>query len=110
MKTLIRWAVLTFTILTISNVVPGVTVDSVWAAIVAAMVLGLVNTLLKPIITFVTFPINLLTFGLFSLVINAGLILLVSDIVPGFEVEGFWIALLFSILFSLASSLISWVL
>ena len=77
---------------------------------VAALVLGLINTLLKPIITFIAFPINLLTFGLFTLVINAGLVLLASDMVPGFEVEGFWVAVLFGALLSIASSLISWVL
>jgi putative membrane protein len=110
MKTLIRWAVLTLVIMFLSNWVPNVTVENWWAAVAAALVLGLINTLLKPIITFIAFPINLLTFGLFSIAINAWLVFLASDIVPGFEVQGFWIAVLFSIAFSLASSLVSWVL
>ncbi len=110
MKTLIRWAVLTFVIMMLSNWIPNVTVENWWAAVIAALVLGLINTLLKPVITLLAFPINLLTFGLFSIVINAWLVLMASDMVPGFEVAGFWTAVLFSLAFSVASSLISWVL
>ncbi|MDD5710794.1 MAG: phage holin family protein [Candidatus Colwellbacteria bacterium] len=110
MRTLIRWAVLTFVIMVLANWIPNVTVENWKAAVIAALVLGLINTLLKPVITFIAFPINLLTFGLFSVVINAWLVLLASDMVAGFGVEGFWTAVLFSLAFSIASSLISWIL
>lgn len=109
MQTLIRWLTLTLVVLGISNIMTSVSVDSFWTALVTALVLGLVMTLLKPIITFIAFPINLLTFGLFTLVINAGLVLLAASIVPGFVVAGFWAALLFGLLLSIISSLISWV-
>lgn len=69
-----------------------------WVAIIVAVVLGLVNTLIKPIISFLTLPINILTLGLFSLVINAALILGVAHIVNGFTVGDFFDALLFSII------------
>ena len=81
-------------------------VESVWAALVAAFLLGIVNAVLRPILIFFTLPITVLTFGLFLLVINGLMLLLVSSIVRGFHVNGFWGAVLGSILISL----VSWVL
>ncbi|MBU2101285.1 phage holin family protein [Patescibacteria group bacterium] len=107
MKTLLRWLALTLVILALSNLMSSVTVNGFVAALTAALVLGLINTLLKPIITLIAFPINLLTFGLFTLVINAGLVLLAAAIVPGFIVAGFWSAVLFGFLLSIISPLIS---
>lgn len=82
-------------------ILPGVKVDSFVTALVVAVVLGIVNAILKPILVLLTLPINLLTLGLFSLVINAVLILLVTAMVPGFTVAGFWTALVFSVVLSL---------
>jgi putative membrane protein len=82
----------------------GVQVKDFLTAILVAVVLGVVNTILKPILTLLTLPINLVTLGLFTFVINALLVLLVANIVPGFHVDGFLSALLFSIVFSLMNS------
>jgi putative membrane protein len=82
-------------------VLPGVDVDSFFTALVVAVFLGIVNTFLKPVLHIIAFPITLLTLGLFALVINALLVLLVANIVPGFHVDGFWTALLFSIVLSI---------
>ena len=86
--------------------IPGVTVDNWVTVLLVAIFLGIVNTILKPILVILTLPINLLTLGLFTLVINAVLVLLVSAVVPGFHVDGFIAALLFSIVLSLVSSIV----
>lgn len=83
---------------------PGVKVDGYFTAIVVAVVLGIVNTILKPILILFTLPITILTLGLFTFVINALMILLVSNFVPGFHVRGFWWALIFSLVLSLVNS------
>ena len=88
---------MTLAILGTSYVLPGVSVDGFWAALITALVLGVVNVVIKPILLFLTLPINILTLGIFTFVINALLILLVSVIVSGFSVASFWWALLFSI-------------
>lgn len=86
---------------------PGVSVDSFIIAILTAIVLGLINMFIKPIINILTLPINLLTLGLFSFVVNALMILLVSHFVTGFHVNGFIAALLFSIVLSLVNSVLN---
>lgn len=77
--------------------VPGVTITSFWVALVAAMVFGVINAIVKPLVVALTLPINILTLGLFTLVINALLTLLVASLVPGFAIAGFWVALIFAI-------------
>lgn len=74
---------------------------SFWTAIVVAIVLGIVNALLKPLLILLTLPVTILTLGLFLFVINAALVLLVAKLVPGFEVRGFWWAMLFSLVVSI---------
>src|SRR3989344_7729547 len=73
-----------------SYILPGVVVDGFGAAVLTAVILGIVNTLLKPLLIILTLPITILTLGLFLLVINAGLIMLVGAIVPGFSVLNIW--------------------
>jgi len=80
------------------------------AALVAALVLGLVNALIRPILVILTLPVTLLTLGLFLFVINAGLFWLVAELVSGFTVTGFWAALVGSILYSLITLVTSWLL
>lgn len=79
----------------------GITVPSFWVAIVIAIVLGILNIFVRPFILLLTLPINLLTLGLFTFVINAFLIQLTALIVPGFLVVSFWWAMLFSIVLAL---------
>ncbi|OGN12499.1 MAG: hypothetical protein A3C71_01875 [Candidatus Yanofskybacteria bacterium RIFCSPHIGHO2_02_FULL_43_15c] len=81
-------------------ILPGVEVG-VWSALGAAVVLGIVSTFIRPILLFLTLPINVLTLGLFTWVVNALLILLVAAIVPGFRVKGFGWALIFSIVLTI---------
>lgn len=82
----------------------GVKVDSFVTAIIVSVVLGIANVVIKPILFILTLPITILTLGLFSFVLNALIILLVSSIVEGFQVANFWWALLFSLVLSLVSS------
>jgi putative membrane protein len=86
-----------FAVVVTAYVLPGVTVASFWSAIVAGFVLSVINRLIKPILLIVTLPINFLTLGLFTFVINGLLVLLVSELIPGFTVNGLWNAILFSI-------------
>lgn len=89
-----------------AHVLPGVYVESFFTAIIASVILGVVNTFLKPLLFLLTLPVTILTLGLFTFVINALMVYLVATFVPGFHVDGFWSALLFS----LVLSLVSWVL
>ena len=102
--TFLHWAVLVIAILIAAYLVPGVHVTLV-GAIVLAVVLGLVNIFVKPIIGFFTLPINILTLGISWLIINALIIMGLGLIVHGFTVSGFWAALLFSIVLSLINGL-----
>lgn len=85
-------------------VLPGVKVDGFFTALVVAVILGIVNALLKPILIVLTIPITIVTLGLFIFVINALMIMLVAKIVPGFTVANFWWALGFSLVLSLVNS------
>src|SRR5690606_12641065 len=84
---------------------PGVEVDSYGSALLVALILAIVNVIVKPILVILTIPITILTLGLFRLVINAALILFVDNLVSSFEVNGFWWALLFSLILSIFHSL-----
>jgi len=86
-------------------ILPGVSVINYGTAILVALVLAIVNVLVKPVLIILTIPITLLTLGLFLLVINAAIILLVDNLIGGFEVDGFWWALLFSLLLSIFNSI-----
>ena len=85
----------------------GVTIKDFFTAVVVAIVLGILNTFVKPVLVLLTLPINLLTFWLFTFVINAVLVLVASWLVPGFHVDGFLWALAFSLVLSLISSFLN---
>jgi putative membrane protein len=89
-----------------SYILPGIHVKDFITALVAAAVLALLNTFVKPILVILTIPITILTLGLFLLVINALIVLFVNRIVPGFTVDGFWWALGFSLVVSVIVSLL----
>jgi len=99
MNLLLHWVISALAILVASYLIPGVTISFI-GAFVLAVVLGLINITLKPILTILTLPLTIVTLGLFSLVVNALLILLASAIVPGFAVAGFWWALIFALVLS----------
>jgi len=96
-------------IMIIAYILPKVIrVDGLWAALVAAFFLGLVNAIIRPILVILTLPITILTLGVFLLVINGLMLWLVSSIVKGFSVNGFWGAVAGSVLISLVSWVLSW--
>jgi len=88
-------------------ILPGVHVENYLVALIVAVVLGIVNTLVRPILVFFTLPVTILTLGLFIFVINALLIMLVSNLVPGFTVKSFWWALAFSLVMSVVSGFLN---
>ncbi len=104
MKFLIRLSLTAITLLLVTYIVPGIHVEGFFTALAAAFVLGILNALVRPILVVLTLPITILTLGIFIFVINAALFLLASSFVPGFEVTGFFPALLGSILVSIISS------
>ena len=103
MNTIIQLILSAVAVLIAAYIIPGVSVDGFLIALVVAVVLAIVNTFIKPIITVLTLPINIVTLGLFSLVIAALMVLLTDFVVPGFEVAGFWSALLFGLVLALIS-------
>jgi putative membrane protein len=90
----------------LSAVLGGIHIETFWTAIVLSVVLAILNALLKPILIILTLPITILTLGLFLFVINAGIILIAGKFVDGFRVDGFWWALLFSLLLSMLVSIL----
>jgi putative membrane protein len=106
---LLRWLVNAAALMLVAYLYPGVQVDSPGAAILAAIVLGLVNAVVRPILLVLTLPVTILTLGLFIFVINALMFWLASGIVGGFHVTGFWAALIGSILYSLITLVTSWI-
>ncbi len=86
------------------TIISGVRLHDFMTAVVVAVVLGLINTFIRPLIFLLTLPINILTLGLFTFVIMGSLTLLVSYIVPGFEVDGFWWAVLFALVLAVVNA------
>ncbi len=103
---IVRWLILTIAIIAASYFIDGIRVGGFFSAFFAAALLGILNAVLRPVLLILTLPVNILTLGLFTFVINALLLKMVSGAVPGFEVVGFWPA----ILGSLVISLVSWLL
>lgn len=106
MNFLIRLLVSTIAVILSAYILPGVSVDSFITAIIVAIILSLLNVIVKPILVVLTIPFTIFTLGLFLLVINAIIILMTDWIIDGFTVDGFWYALLFSIVLSLLNSLL----
>jgi putative membrane protein len=104
---LIRWSISTIAILLAAYVVPGVMVAGFWSAVWLALFLGIINVSLKPLLIILTLPVNILTLGLFTFVINALMILLATTIITGFSVSGFWAAMLFGIVLSIINFLLN---
>src|ERR1035437_5736584 len=107
MRLLLVWALNAVALLLVPYVIPGVHLENFYSALVAVLVLGLVNTVVKPIFVLLTLPVTLLTLGLFLFVINALMFWFVGDILSGFRVDGFLSALFGSIVYSVASWLFS---
>jgi putative membrane protein len=106
MNLLIRILINALVAFGLAYLLDGVYIKNFTTALWLAVVLGLLNALVKPFLILLTLPISIVTLGLFLLVINAGIILLGDDLIDGFRVDGFWTALLFSILLSIFSSIL----
>ena len=104
MKFLAQLIISALAVIITSLILPGVHIDSPLTGLIVAAVLAVLNAIIKPILVILTIPITVITLGLFLLVINAALILLASYLVNGFNVQGFWTALFFSIILSLVTS------
>lgn len=100
---LVRWLLLTVAIIITSYLVGGIYVSGFGSAFLAAAVLGTLNVLFRPILIIITLPINIVTFGLFTLVINALLLEMVSGVVSGFYVHGFWSAVFGSLIITVVN-------
>lgn len=106
MNLLIRILITAVLVVIIAHFMPGVSVDTFTTSLIVAVVLGLLNIFIKPILILFTLPITIVTFGLFLLVINALIILLCTKIVGGFHVASFWTAVFFSIILSISQSIL----
>ena len=106
MKFILRLLLSALAVVLLANILPGVHVATYGIAILVALVISLLNMLVKPLLVILTLPVTILTLGLFLLVINALIILLASSLVSGFNVDGFWWALLFSLLLSILQSIL----
>ncbi len=100
----IRWLILTAAIMAASFLMDGIEVSGFFSALGAAAILGVLNAIFRPILIILTLPINVLTLGLFTFVINALLLMMVSGVISGFHVQGFW----WAVFGSLVISLVSW--
>lgn len=104
---LLAWLVNTLALIAVAYLMPSITVSSFGAALVAALVLGLVNAIVRPVLVLLTLPVTILTLGLFIFVLNGLLFWMVASWLEGFDVAGFWSGVLGAILFSLVSWLLS---
>jgi putative membrane protein len=93
-------------ILIAGYILPGIHVETFWTALLVALVISFLNVFLKPLMVILTIPFTVITFGLFLLVINALIIMIAGSWVNGFKVDGFWWAMLFSIILSVISSIL----
>ncbi len=107
MNFIARLLVSALAVFLVANFAPGVQVDNIMDAVLVAVVLAFLNTIVKPIFTLLTIPITIFTMGLFLLAINAFIILWAEKLVTGFHVKGFWYALLFSILLSIITGILN---
>ncbi len=108
MYLLLRWLINALAILAIAYFVPGVAVSGFYAALIAALILGIVNALLRPILILLTLPVNVITLGLFTLIINAFLFWFASTIVKGFSVADFKAAFFGALIMWLVSWVTNW--
>jgi len=105
---LLRWILNTLILILVAKLTPGIEFTSFWAALIASLVLGLLNALIKPLIILLTLPINILTLGLFTLIINALMFWLASSIVRGFEITNFTSAFIGALIYSVIVMIVNY--
>ena len=104
---LLRWVVLTAAVLAASWLLEGIRVDGLVSAVLAAATLGLLNAFLRPLLILLTLPLNIVTLGLFTFLINALMLKIASELIPGFTVHGFWTAVIGALIIGLVSWLLN---
>ena len=104
MMTILKWLGYALAVMFIAWILPGISVENFFSAILVAIVLGLINVFIKPILLLITLPINFLTLGIFTLILNALLLMLAGYVTPGFEVDGFWSAFFGALILSILSA------
>lgn len=107
MELLLVWILNAVALLIVAYLLPGINVASFGSALIAALVLGLLNTLIKPLLILLTLPITIVTLGLFLLVLNALVFWFAGSILKGFQVNGFWWAVLGAFVYSIVAGLLS---
>lgn len=105
-KNLLKFLLTGLSVMVSAYILPGVVVESYYVSLVVAIVLGVLNISVKPVLTFLSLPVTVITLGIFTFVIDTVIVLLAAEIVPGFEIDGFWTALVFSMLLSLVASIL----
>lgn len=105
MRTLVKILLNTIAVVIGSYIIPGVWVESFKDSLIVAIVLAILNALVKPVLVFITIPVTIVTFGIFLLVINAIIIMIADSLIPGFHVSGFWSALFFSFVLSIINAI-----
>lgn len=104
MNIIFHWIISAVAIMIAAYILPGVSIAGIITALVLAVILGAINAFIRPVLIILTLPINIVSLGLFTLVINASLVLFASYIVPGFSVDGFWWAMLYAVVLWLINS------
>ena len=107
MVLMLKWLLMATSVMIAAYLISGVMINSFFSALFVALFLGIVNILIRPVLILITLPINILTLGLFTFVINAILVLLASSVIKGFEVGGFWTAMFFSIVLSIVNYILN---
>jgi len=108
MRLILRWLINALALIAATKFIAGFEVESFYAAVIAALILGLLNAIVRPILVLLTLPVTILTLGLFTFVINAGLVWFMSTFVKGVSVDGFLPALMVAIFLWAVSTITSW--
>jgi len=103
---IVRWVISALALYVVAKILPGVHLTDFASALIAVLIIGLVNALIKPILFLLTLPVTILTLGLFLFILNALMLMLASAITPGFKLDGFGTALLASILYSILTTIL----
>ena len=108
LSTIIKWIALALILMFVAWVIPGIKIENFWVAMIVAVVIALINAIIKPALLLLTLPINILTLGIFTLVINALLFMFAAYLVPGITISNFLSAFLGAILLSILSIGLAW--
>jgi putative membrane protein len=107
MSILIRWLLSALALMLVAYIIPGIELSNFYIALITAVIIGLLNLFIRPILVLITLPINIITLGLFTFILNALLFWFAASFIDGFSVSGFWAAFFGALVFSVISSILS---